>query len=107
MLLEGGSIALYSHQGEKQHLINLMADLDLHFFLSQGIIIYTEATKLGYATSIINLIFNSIYLAEYKIVYANLDTDYGSNYTAIQMVIALDIFELLFTPPCLLFKSFP
>ena len=84
-----------------------MTDLDLHFFLSQGIIIYTGATKLGYAASTINPIFNSIYLAEDKIIYANLDTDYGSDHAAIQMVIALDIFELLFTPPRLLFKRFP
>lgn len=64
----GNSLASHPRQGEGQLLIDLMSDLDLQLLLPRGTVTYTGATRNGFTSSTIDLIFSTPRLAEERLV---------------------------------------
>lgn len=84
------SLASHPRQGEGQLLIDLMSDLDLQLLLPRGTVTYTGATRSGFTSSTIDLIFSTPRLAEERLVCKVHDTDHGLDHSAIETVFAIN-----------------
>ena len=99
VLWGGDEIVSHSRQGQGQPIINHLANLDPHFLLPRGTIIYTGATRLKNAASTVDLIFSNTRLDEDQILCTTLDIDYRSDYEAIHTVFTMATPELPFASP--------
>lgn len=67
-----------------------MSDLDLQLLLPRGTVTYTRATRSGFTSSTIDLIFSTPRLVEERLVCKVHDTDHGLDHSAIETVFAIN-----------------